>query len=46
VAIKSMNRKARERTLKKYERRQEQQRQRFGHTATERAQQVQQTHRV
>ena len=46
LIIKSMNRKARERTLKKYERRQQQQRQRFGHSATERAQQLQQSHRV
>jgi hypothetical protein len=43
--ISSMNRKSRERTIGKYERRQEQQRERFGHSATERAQQVQQAHR-
>lgn len=45
IAVRSMNRKARERTMKKYERRQQQQRERFGHSATERAQQLQQTHR-
>jgi uncharacterized membrane protein len=45
IAVRSMNRKARERTMKKYERRQQQQRERFGHSATERAQQLQQAHR-
>lgn len=45
VVIRSMNRKARERTIGKYERRQQQQRERFGHSATERAQQIQQTYR-
>ena len=45
IAVRSMNRKARERTKKKYERRQQQQRERFGHSATERAQQLQQAHR-
>jgi hypothetical protein len=45
IVIRSMNRKARERTIGKYERRQQQQRERFGHSATERAQQLQQTHR-
>jgi len=45
IALRSINRKARERTMKKYERRQQQQRERFGHTTTERAQQLQQAHR-
>lgn len=43
--ISSMSRKARERTVEKYERRQQQQRERFGHSATERAQQLQQSYR-
>ena len=45
ILISSINRKSRERTIGKYERRQQQQRERFGHSATERAQQVQQAHR-
>ena len=45
IGIRSMNRKSRERTLGKYERRQQQQRERFGRSATERAQQIQQSHR-
>jgi hypothetical protein len=44
-AIKSLTKKARERTIKKYERRQQQQRERFGHSATDRAQQLRQAHR-
>jgi len=42
--IKRTNRKARERTIEKYERRQQQQRERFGHSATDRAQQIRQSH--
>jgi hypothetical protein len=45
VAIRSMKRKSRERTIQKYERRQQQQRDRFGHSATERAQQIQKSNR-
>jgi hypothetical protein len=44
-AMKSAARKARERTIKKYERRQQQERERFGHSATERAQQLRQAKR-
>jgi len=44
-AIKSLTKKARERTIKKYERRQQQQRERFGHSATDRAQQLRQAQR-
>jgi hypothetical protein len=44
-AIKSLTKKARERTIKKYELRQQQQRERFGHSATDRAQQLRQSHR-
>jgi hypothetical protein len=44
-AIKSLKRKSRERTIEKYERRQQQQREQFGHSATERAQQVRTAHR-
>jgi hypothetical protein len=40
VAIQSMKRTSRKRTIEKYELRQQQQRQQFGHTATERAQQL------
>ena len=44
LGIRSLTKKARERTVKKYERRQQQQRERFGHSTTERAQQLRQTH--
>jgi hypothetical protein len=43
--IKSLTKKARERTIKKYESRQQHQKQRFGHNVTERAQQLREAHR-
>jgi hypothetical protein len=45
VGIKSLTRKARERTIRKYESRQQHQKQRFGHDVIQRAQQLRQAHR-
>jgi hypothetical protein len=45
VGIRVLTRSARERTIKKYERRQQAQRQRFGHSTAERAQQLRQSQR-
>jgi hypothetical protein len=45
LVVKSMTKKARERTIKKYERRQQHQREHFGQSATDRAQQLRQAHR-
>ena len=44
IGIKLLTKSARERTVKKYERRQQAQRQRFGHSTAERAGQLRQTH--
>jgi hypothetical protein len=44
-AIKSVTKTARKRTIEKYERRQQQQRERFGHSVTSRAQQLRQSER-
>jgi uncharacterized membrane protein len=45
VGIRRLTKSARERTIKKYERRQQAQRQRFGHSTAERAQQLRQSQR-
>jgi hypothetical protein len=46
VGIKLLTKSARERTVKKYERRQQAQRERFGHSTADRAQQLRQSQRV
>jgi hypothetical protein len=45
LVIKSMNRKARQRTIKKYEQRQQDQRSRFGHNVRQRAAEIRDTQR-
>jgi uncharacterized membrane protein len=45
VGMKLLTKSSRERTIKKYERRQQAQRQRFGHSTAERAQQLRQSQR-
>jgi hypothetical protein len=45
VGMKVVNKRTRERTVKKYERRQKEQRERFGHSMSERAEQIRQSHR-
>jgi cytochrome c biogenesis protein CcdA len=45
LGIKMLTKKSRERIAKKYERRQQEQHQRFGHSASERAQQLRESHR-
>jgi uncharacterized membrane protein len=45
VGVKLLTKSARKRTIKKYERRQQAQRQRFGHSTAERAQQLRQSQR-
>jgi large-conductance mechanosensitive channel len=44
LVIKSMNRKARQRTIKKYEQRQQDQKSKFGHNVRQRAAEVRDTH--
>jgi uncharacterized membrane protein len=45
IGIKLLTKSSRERTIKKYERRQQAQRQRFGHSTAQRADQLRQSHR-